>query len=314
MTLDVPTLIVQTSIFEVSMALLMLFYVRHRRVYPGFTRWTLSTFIVALVYLLLAARDRIPYHSSVFFVQGAVILAAVLRLDGLLRFTGQPALRPGAYVFPLLMSAVSFGMARAGWAMSARAILLALVVGGLGVATVRVALTVSGPGRSVYRAAAGLWSLQALGFVGRALSWNLSPVGDDLGDPGSQTFFFALVLLCEVGLTGLFLALNSFRLEQELTDSRGLHVKILENLQETMATIKVLRGLLAICPRCKKVRVASDRWEALEVYVSRNADVEFTHGVCQKCLHHHYGGYRPAESRLPPNPVPASPGPSGEPP
>lgn len=48
--------------------------------------------------------------------------------------------------------------------------------------------------------------------------------------------------------------------------------------------IRALRGLLPICAGCKDIRDAEGEWHRIEQYVSQRADVNFTHGLCPKCV------------------------------
>lgn len=55
-------------------------------------------------------------------------------------------------------------------------------------------------------------------------------------------------------------------------------------LQEALANIKVLKGLLPICASCKKVREDTGYWTQIETYIRSRTDAEFTHGLCPECL------------------------------
>jgi DNA-binding NarL/FixJ family response regulator len=54
-------------------------------------------------------------------------------------------------------------------------------------------------------------------------------------------------------------------------------------LQEALAKIKTLSGLLPICSSCKKIRDDRGYWNQIEVYLRDHADLEFTHGLCPSC-------------------------------
>ena len=65
-----------------------------------------------------------------------------------------------------------------------------------------------------------------------------------------------------------------------------------QELQEALAHIKQLQGLLPICMHCKKIRDDRNTWHRLETYIQKHADVMFSQSLCQECLQKHY----PAES------------------
>jgi DNA-binding NarL/FixJ family response regulator len=54
-------------------------------------------------------------------------------------------------------------------------------------------------------------------------------------------------------------------------------------IQEALATVKTLRGLLPICAACKKIRDDNGYWNQLEAYIEAHSDAEFTHGLCPAC-------------------------------
>lgn len=54
-------------------------------------------------------------------------------------------------------------------------------------------------------------------------------------------------------------------------------------LQNAMADVKALSGLLPICSSCKKIRDDQGYWNHLETYISSHSDANFTHGICPDC-------------------------------
>jgi phosphoserine phosphatase RsbU/P len=55
-------------------------------------------------------------------------------------------------------------------------------------------------------------------------------------------------------------------------------------LERAMAEITELRGILPICAYCKSVRDDQNYWQTVEQYIGAHADVQFSHGVCPKCM------------------------------
>ena len=54
-------------------------------------------------------------------------------------------------------------------------------------------------------------------------------------------------------------------------------------LEEALANVQRLQGLLPICSYCKKVRDDQDYWHQVESYVAQHADVQFSHSICPSC-------------------------------
>ena len=63
----------------------------------------------------------------------------------------------------------------------------------------------------------------------------------------------------------------------------ALHRRTKE-LEEALAKIKTLRGLIPICASCKKIRSDKGYWQQLEDYLTEHSEADFTHGICPECL------------------------------
>jgi CheY-like chemotaxis protein len=66
--------------------------------------------------------------------------------------------------------------------------------------------------------------------------------------------------------------------------------RLIVELQEAMASIKTLKGLLPICASCKKIRNDKGYWQQVEGYLSEHADIQFSHGICPECMEKLYPG------------------------
>jgi DNA-binding response OmpR family regulator len=55
-------------------------------------------------------------------------------------------------------------------------------------------------------------------------------------------------------------------------------------LEEALASVKQLQGLIPICSYCKKIRDDKNFWQQVECYVSAHTDARFSHGICPACL------------------------------
>lgn len=64
---------------------------------------------------------------------------------------------------------------------------------------------------------------------------------------------------------------------------RSLTAKVAA-LEEALASVKQLRGLLPICAYCRRVRSDGDYWQQIEAYVTEHSDAQFSHGICPACL------------------------------
>jgi hypothetical protein len=63
---------------------------------------------------------------------------------------------------------------------------------------------------------------------------------------------------------------------------------LFKSLEEALANIKTLRGLVPICAACKKIRDDNGFWNQVESYVSAHSEAKFSHGICPECAHKLY--------------------------
>jgi phosphoserine phosphatase RsbU/P len=63
---------------------------------------------------------------------------------------------------------------------------------------------------------------------------------------------------------------------------RSLADRIVQ-LEAALARVKQLQGLLPICSYCKMVRDEKDYWQQVDSYISKHADVAFSHSICPTC-------------------------------
>ena len=63
---------------------------------------------------------------------------------------------------------------------------------------------------------------------------------------------------------------------------RSLAERVTE-LEEALARVKYLRGLLPICAYCKKIRNDHNYWQQVESYVAEHSDAQFSHSICPGC-------------------------------
>ena len=56
------------------------------------------------------------------------------------------------------------------------------------------------------------------------------------------------------------------------------------DLHEALAEVKALRQLLPVCASCRRVRDVRNEWSTLETYLTQQAGVRVTHGLCPECV------------------------------
>jgi PAS domain S-box-containing protein len=80
----------------------------------------------------------------------------------------------------------------------------------------------------------------------------------------------------------------------DITESKQIKKErehLISELQEALATIRTLQGIIPICSSCKKIRNEKGNWEQLEAYIRENSNAEFSHSLCPDCARSLYPGY-----------------------
>jgi transcriptional regulator with GAF, ATPase, and Fis domain len=130
------------------------------------------------------------------------------------------------------------------------------------------------------------------------------PIGRILGVPleqGSRVFGVLTIFDDKKGyefgeraiwLLNLFaapaaIAINNARLYEHVCQELAERRQTEEVLQQALAKIKTLRGLLPICASCKRRRNDQDYWQQVEAYISNHFETDFSHGVCPTCMKKH---------------------------
>lgn len=83
-------------------------------------------------------------------------------------------------------------------------------------------------------------------------------------------------------------------IERDITTQKRVESerkRLIEELQDAVARIKTLHGLLPICASCKKIRDDHGDWQQIESYIKARSDADFSHGICPDCIGKLYPEY-----------------------
>jgi hypothetical protein len=133
------------------------------------------------------------------------------------------------------------------------------------------------PGKYTFRVTAsnndGVWN-----ETGASFAFELMPYF-------YQTYWFYGLMLAVVIGSGF--GAYRMRVWQLLKSEEELQQRV----DESLARIKVLGGLIPICSNCKKIRDDKGYWNLLEQYIYEHSEATFSHGVCPECAEKLYGKY-----------------------
>jgi len=79
-------------------------------------------------------------------------------------------------------------------------------------------------------------------------------------------------------------------LHEAMTDAESARAQLAERvdeLEQALAEVKQLRGLLPICSYCKRIREGEEYVRSVEAYLADHSDARFSHGICPDCYRKH---------------------------
>jgi ligand-binding sensor domain-containing protein len=115
-------------------------------------------------------------------------------------------------------------------------------------------------------------------------TWSLAPANFQivLRPHFYQTRWFYAACILAV----LLVAFGFYRLRVSQLKERETELK--KKVEEAMANLRTLSGLLPICAGCKKIRDDQGYWEHIETYIRSHSRADFTHGMCPDCIQRMY--------------------------
>jgi hypothetical protein len=275
--LDMHTLIFVSGVTSMFLFVCMVYIRQKQKTYDGFLQWIFSSLINAAGMILLSQRGVWPDFLTVVIANTCLILSIVLINVGLSRFAGlQP--RTKLYLLSMLLFLAAFwGFTYALPSLTFRIIVFSGFQSALSV--IAAILIYRDLPRVLPQKNYGLFwffILFAAWPVWRIISsFVISEKPVDLMKSG---FFHQLTFLGSIEAyiimnIGLII-INAQRVEQEMVNVKN--------------EIKTITDFIPICATCKKIRDDKGSWNQLEVYLSKHADIEFSHGICPECMQKSY--------------------------
>lgn len=122
-------------------------------------------------------------------------------------------------------------------------------------------------------------------IAGPILHHQIDPTGQGMSQSAVLQAYFVANLL------GIITSIQLNRRKRQLF-AAALHQKELTaNLEQALAEIRTLHGILPICAHCKRVMNDAGAWEQIEEYVRKHTHAQFTHDICPECARQHFGKY-----------------------
>lgn len=100
-------------------------------------------------------------------------------------------------------------------------------------------------------------------------------------------------IMVELSLTAVMFGDQRFFLgvDRDITERKKSEMErelLIKSLEEALANVKTLSGLVPICAACKRIRDDKGYWNQVEAYISSHSEARFSHGICPECIHKLY--------------------------
>jgi hypothetical protein len=73
---------------------------------------------------------------------------------------------------------------------------------------------------------------------------------------------------------------------EDVTENVISEIKLREKvtqLEQALARVKQLEGIIPICMYCKQIRNNKESWQQIEEYISEHSEAMFSHSICPDC-------------------------------
>ena len=278
-------LIFTATTLNMALATLMGFYYWSHRTFPGFLHWTFGGFALGLGYLMMALRGAIPPVFSIFVTNLAVILAGVLYFDGMRRFLNFSKMSRSFYVIPLVVAVVSLFLFHFFNAAAWRALVVSSVFSCFHLATAWYALREYSRSSSTFYHIIGVEMVVASALIMSRAIWATTIPDFQLLMPSPvESVFFVAIMILQIVVTLCFVLLNTSRYEGDLILAQEALKLKYADLNNALAEVRTLQGILPVCSHCKKIRDERNKWVEIETYVRDRTSADFSHGICPDCL------------------------------
>jgi len=275
--LDMRTLIFVSGITSLILFACMFYIRRKQKTYEGFLYWVFAALSNALGMLLLSQRNILPDFFTVIASNALLLFSIVLINAGLSRFSGtRPAYNFYAgsmIIFVALYLYLTYSMP----SLAYRFIVFSFFQAMLCIMMIIIARR-DLPRVLRKRNYALYWFLVlcAAWPLFRAVScfFEKEHMADLMQAGLSHQFTFLGSIAAYIILIIALIIINAQRVEQEMLTAKD--------------EIKTIAGLIPICAACKKIRDYQGSWSQLEAYLSKHADLEFSHALCPECMQKMY--------------------------
>lgn len=268
-----------------TQAIVMAAFLLSHRGHKGFAQWTVATALGAASLAFFALRGLVPALVSIVGVDLSLLAMAPLFLDGTRRFLGAGHSSRAWYATSATALAVCLFFTLGRDEIGIRtAVLMAATAAPLAATSLLVARHHLAERSLLHTWLATEFGLSAAIIFARGV-WVWRQTGFSLLDEAPlQVAFFATAVVLNLGITATLVLLTTDRAAAELAAARAELTARVGDLEQAIAEVRTLEGLLPVCAACKRIRDEQGEWIQMEVYVRDRTRATFSHGLCPECL------------------------------
>ena len=285
--LDIRTISFFSSILMISFSAIMFYIIKKHQTYPGFRLFKLAALFNGTGILLISLRGYITVFLSVIVSNSLLVLALSMILWSMRLFCGNSRKKKEEIFLTTLFTLLFFYFTYFRENITIRIIIQSLFLFYISLKLTLLSLhDINKKLEIVYIPFFASSLLLSLFHLYRVLFYLLGIRTETSFMSSAQInsiviiLHFTMLFIMHVSI----IALNSYRSDIELKKSRK--------------EIKTLQELLPICSHCHKIRADNGFWEKLELYMQKNSDILFTHGICPECEEKYYSDYKDSRQKI----------------
>lgn len=270
--LDVRTVFFTEAATALVVSISLLLILLSRRTHRGFGDWTGGVFVFNLGLLLIGLRGYLPGIASILFANACILGATMWINRAVINFVGRrwswafDAAMFGLWIVPFSY----FTFLRPSVAARTELILPFTIVYWVSTFAVAVSSVRRRYGRNLILPL-GLAIVVVLDLLRLIDVIAYRYGGRSLMHAGTSASLFLIGTFS----SGFFIMIGLVELNTQKTE---------QELRLAVSEVKTLRGIVPICASCKKVRDDSGYWNAVEAYVQKHTEAEFSHSLCPDCV------------------------------
>ncbi len=285
MVLDIRTLSLTSSIISIALAAVMMHIHTTHKTYHGFNYWVVAAISMILGLFLMSMRGFIPDLFTIVLANLLMLAHYALVMHGLIIFLNRQSKIWVYVIMTLLYLVMILFFTYVSPNISVRIVvvtILSMIFYPISLIHIqKYSKDIRIDPNFLLIVTFIILILYSLFRIIYTLFYE-DHISDFMVASAIQGIMFLVIIFTNITMFIGLIMLNQQAIERDYLEGE--------------AEIQSLRGVIPICMHCKEIRDDDGYWQQLEQYISDHADVQFSHGICDKCLEKYYSGIYPTIS------------------